>query len=170
MKRLFASRIWIGIITVALIGAPALAVYGVSGLDWRYGLPTRDKTAIVNTVMPACALALVGWGVIVALAAYISATGSPDLTFEIAFTFSRRPARPASERPSSPVALARSPVARWSRHRLPAGAGQPTGGSAAPGGLPPVGHGRLPPRSRRVPLASRLVLAVFPAPARDSPG
>ncbi len=32
--------------------------------------------------------------------------------------------------------------------------GQPTGGSAAPGGLPPVGRGRLPPRSRRVPLLS----------------
>jgi hypothetical protein len=32
------------------------------------------------------------------------------------------------------------------------GAGQPTGGSAAPGGLPPIGRGILPPRSRRVPL------------------
>ena len=31
------------------------------------------------------------------------------------------------------------------------GAGQLTGGSAAPGGLSPVGRGRLPPRSRRVP-------------------
>ena len=32
--------------------------------------------------------------------------------------------------------------------RLPAGAGMPTGGSAAPGGLPPVGRGWLPPRCR----------------------
>jgi hypothetical protein len=31
--------------------------------------------------------------------------------------------------------------------------GQPTGGSAAPGGLPPVRRGRLPRRSRRGPLA-----------------
>jgi hypothetical protein len=30
--------------------------------------------------------------------------------------------------------------------------GQLTGGSAAPGGLPLIGRGRLPPRSRRVPL------------------
>jgi hypothetical protein len=38
------------------------------------------------------------------------------------------------------VLQARSPAARWSGYRLPAGAGLPTGGSAAPGGLPPVGR------------------------------
>jgi len=44
--------------------------------------------------------------------------------------------------------------------------GQPTGGSAAPGGLPPAGRSMLPPRSRRGPLLpSALALAV---PLRSS--
>ena len=52
---------------------------------------------------------------------------------------------------------------RGYRRRVGAGTGrlrvrgQPTGGSAAPGGLPPVGRGRLPRRSRRVPLLPALV-------------
>src|SRR5258708_967489 len=41
--------------------------------------------------------------------------------------------------------------------------GQPTGGSAAPGGLPPVGRGRLPPRGGRVPLLPRPALAILPS-------
>lgn len=89
MKHVFASRAWVSIITVGLLAAAVVAVYGVVRFGWRYGLPTHDKTAIVNTVISACALALVGWGVIVALVAYISATAGPDLTFEISFNFSR---------------------------------------------------------------------------------
>jgi hypothetical protein len=88
MKRLFTSRIWISVVTLALLVAAALAVYTVFRFNWQYGLPTHDKTLIVNTVIAACALALVGWGVIVALAAYIAATGSPDLRPEITFSFS----------------------------------------------------------------------------------
>lgn len=88
MKRLFAARIWISIVTIALLAATTLAVYGVFRFKWRFGLPTHDKVLIVNTVIAACALALVGWGVIVALAAYIIATGNPDLAPEITFNFS----------------------------------------------------------------------------------
>ena len=40
---------------------------------------------------------------------------------------------------------------RYGARRLPADAGQPTGGGAAPGGLPPIGRGRPPPRSRALP-------------------
>ncbi len=40
---------------------------------------------------------------------------------------------------------------RYGARRLPADAGQPTGGAAAPGGLPPMGRGRPPPRSRALP-------------------
>ena len=43
------------------------------------------------------------------------------------------------------------------------GAGVLAGGSAAPGGLPPVGRGRLPPRSRRLSLLPRPALAVIPS-------
>jgi hypothetical protein len=88
VKRIFNYRAWIGLITGTLLVTAAFAIYGAFRFDWRYGLPTHDKTAIVNTVLAACALALVGWGVIVALAAYISATGSPDLESEITFNFS----------------------------------------------------------------------------------
>ncbi len=65
---------------------------------------------------------------------------------------------------------------RWRGHRGRVGAGTvclrmrglPTGGSAAPGGLPPVGRGMLPPRSRRVPLLPAWRWRFSSAPARDS--
>jgi hypothetical protein len=68
-----------------------------------------------------------------------------------------------------PLALARSPGARWSRYRLPAGAGQPTSGSAAPGGLPPVGRGMLPPRSRCVPPLPARLWRLSPRSSSRSP-
>jgi hypothetical protein len=79
---------WISVITLVLLVAAALAVISVFRYNWHYGLKTNDQAVIINTVMSACALALVGWGVIVALAAYVSATGRPDLRPEITFTFS----------------------------------------------------------------------------------
>ena len=51
--------------------------------DWRFGLPTHDKTTVINTVVAVGAFILVAWGVVVALAAYVSATGTPDLSVEI---------------------------------------------------------------------------------------
>jgi hypothetical protein len=47
--------------------------------------------------------------------------------------------------------------------------GLPTGGSAAPGGLPPVGRGRPPPRSRHVPLLPAWLLAAPLTPVREPP-
>jgi len=88
MVRLFTLRIWIIVVTIALLAAAAAVIYAVFRFSWRFGLPTHDKTLIVNTVIAACALVLVGWGVIVALAAYIIATGSPDLSPEITFNYS----------------------------------------------------------------------------------
>lgn len=88
MRALFKFRGWISLVTAALLVATAYVIYGAFRYNWRYGLPTHDKTVVVNTVFAACALGLVGWGVIVALAAYISATGSPNLSFEITFNFS----------------------------------------------------------------------------------
>ena len=63
---------------------------------------------------------------------------------------------PASEVLRGAVTFQRVGVGYW----LPAGAGMPTGGSAAPGGLPPLGRGMLPPRCRRVPMLRRDALAV----------
>lgn len=93
MKRVFRARIWISIVTLALLVASALAVFGVFRFRWHYGLSTNDKAVIVNTVIAACALILVGWGVIVALAAYVNTTGSPDLRFELSI-YSSKPNRP----------------------------------------------------------------------------
>jgi hypothetical protein len=97
MKNLFTARTSIIVVTGALCAATVIAICGVFSFDWRYGLPTTDKTQIVNTVISACALALVGWGAVVALLAYISATGSPDLKPEITFNFSQ---------PNQPVFMA----------------------------------------------------------------
>ena len=70
-----------------------------------------------------------------------------------------------------------SPRGRGHRGRVAEGLaacgerGQPTGGSAAPGGLPPVGRGRLPPRSWRVPCYPSQASASSPLPpGRHSPG
>jgi hypothetical protein len=64
----------------------------------------------------------------------------------------------------------RSRVTRWGEYRLPAMRGQPTGGRAAPGGLPPVGRGMLPPRSRRVPLLPALARTALSLQLAIPPG
>lgn len=74
--------------TVALVLLAVLAAIGAAFWDWRYGLPTHDRTTVINTVVAVGAFVLVAWGVIVALAAYVSATGSPDLSLELVFRFS----------------------------------------------------------------------------------
>src|SRR5215470_11768709 len=97
MKRIIAARVWITGVTVVLFVATALAIFGVFGFNWRYGLSTNDKAVVANTVIAACALMLVGWGVIVALAAYIDASGSPNLMLKINF---------GSSDPNKPVFVA----------------------------------------------------------------
>lgn len=71
------------LVTIGLFLATVIAVGGSAFLNWRYGLSTHDKIAVINTVVAIGAFALVAWGVIVALAAYVSATGYPDLTVRL---------------------------------------------------------------------------------------
>lgn len=49
----------------------------------------RIERLYLTQIVSACALILVAWGVIVALAAYISATGAPLLRFEIKLAYAR---------------------------------------------------------------------------------
>jgi hypothetical protein len=72
------------VLFVATLASIALAAFG----NWRFGLPTSDKTTVINTVVAVGAFVLVAWGVVVALAAYVSATGTPDLSVEITFRYS----------------------------------------------------------------------------------
>ncbi len=65
-----------------------LALAGSAFEGWRYGLPSDNKTVVINTVATIGAFVLVAWGVVVALAAYVSGTGSPDLSVELTFRFS----------------------------------------------------------------------------------
>ena len=75
----------------------------------------------------------------------------------------------AARRTAWPVHAATVTVSALRGDCLPAGAGQPTGGSAAPGGLPPLGRGRLPPRSRRAPCYPRGLLAALTHARSRSP-
>jgi hypothetical protein len=93
MRFVRSSRFLITTVTLILLIAAALAIYGAFRFNWKYGLDDSDRATVVNTVISGCSLALVGWGVIVALAAYVSATARPDLVFELVFNFSA-PNRP----------------------------------------------------------------------------
>jgi hypothetical protein len=88
VRRLIRLRFFVILGTVSIFVATIIAFAGAAFWNWHYGLTTHDKLLIINTVVAVGAFALVAWGVIVALAAYVSATGSPDLSAEIAFRFS----------------------------------------------------------------------------------
>ena len=76
------------VVTVILFVATVACVAGAAFGNWRFGLPTHDKTTVISTVVTLGAFVLLAWGVVVALAAYISATGSPRLTVELRFRYS----------------------------------------------------------------------------------
>jgi hypothetical protein len=88
MQRVFQIRVSIVLGTVGILLATVIALVGAAFWNWRYGLATHDKVLVINTVVATGGFVLVAWGVIVALAAYVSATGSPELSAEISFRFS----------------------------------------------------------------------------------
>jgi hypothetical protein len=88
MRRVIQIRLSIVLGTAGILLATIIAVTGAAFWNWRYGLATHDKLLIINTVVAVGGFVLVAWGVIVALAAYVSATGSPDLSPTITFRFS----------------------------------------------------------------------------------
>jgi hypothetical protein len=88
MRRFIQVRVSVILGTAGILLATIVAFAGAALWNWRYGFATHDKLLVINTVVAIGAFILVAWGVIVALAAYVSATGSPDLSAEIAFRFS----------------------------------------------------------------------------------
>jgi len=107
MRRLIQLRFLVILGTVGILVATIIAFAGVAFWNWHYGLATHDKLLIINTVVAVGAFVLVAWGVIVALAAYVSATGSPDLSAEISFRFS------SPNRPTFSVADKEQRVGHW---------------------------------------------------------
>lgn len=100
MRKLIGIRASVILGTIGILLATTVAFVGTAFGNWRYGLATHDKLLVINTVVAVGAFVLVAWGVIVALAAYVSATGSPDLSVEIVFRFSfpNRPIFSVAER------------------------------------------------------------------------
>lgn len=88
MNRVRDPRVWISVATILAV------LLGVAGVllavltDWKFGLPTEDKVAVVNTVIAAVSCLLVAVAGVVALIAYLAASGRPDLGIEILFNFS----------------------------------------------------------------------------------
>ena len=81
-------RLIVIIVTIGLCVLPIAGVVGAAFWNFGYGLATYDKTIVINTVATIGALVLVAWGAVIALAAYVSATGSPDLSVTLVFRFS----------------------------------------------------------------------------------
>jgi hypothetical protein len=88
MRRFLQIRPFVILTTVGILLATLIAFIGTAFWNWRYGLEAHDKSLIINTVVAVGGFILVAWGVMVALVAYISATGSPDLAVEVSFRFS----------------------------------------------------------------------------------
>ena len=76
------------LVTICLCALTIAALIAAAFWNVRFGLPTHDKTVVINTIATIAAFILVAWGVIVALAAYTSATGFPDLSATLVFRFS----------------------------------------------------------------------------------
>jgi hypothetical protein len=74
----------VAVIVVLTLGT-TVTILGTALWDWRFGiradLPTR-----VNTVVAVCAFILAGATLLVALFAYLAATGQPSLEPELRFT------------------------------------------------------------------------------------
>ena len=68
--------------------AAFVAVLGSVRWGWRFGLQSNDTAVVVGTVIAGTSLVLIGVTAIVALLAYLAATGAPDLVPSIAFRFS----------------------------------------------------------------------------------
>ncbi|MFE9601989.1 hypothetical protein [Streptomyces hokutonensis] len=88
MKHLRDSRAWATVITIIVLGAGPVFLIGMGIWDWKLGLHTEDRVAVVNTVIAAASWLLVAVAGVVALLAYRDASGRPDLHIEITFNFS----------------------------------------------------------------------------------
>lgn len=88
MRRVIAMKYWLVLVTACLFLISAVAIIGSVFWNWRFGFPTRDKITIINTIVATGAYVLVALTLIVALAAYVSATGHPNLSPVITFRFS----------------------------------------------------------------------------------
>lgn len=82
------SRLWISIATVATLVLGLAAVALAAFANWKFGLPTGDKTVVINTVVATVSCLLVAVAGVVALIAYLAASGRPDLDIDITFPFS----------------------------------------------------------------------------------
>jgi hypothetical protein len=82
------GRLWMVLAMLSLLAGTVLAILGAMFLGWRFGMDRADLPTRVNTVVAVCAFVLVGATLIVALIAYIAATGQPDLHPELRFRMS----------------------------------------------------------------------------------
>ncbi len=73
---------------MAILTLTALGIIGAAWWGWTFALPTKDHVAVVNVVVALAAYVLVAFSVVVALLAYLAATGRPDLHAVIQFNFS----------------------------------------------------------------------------------
>jgi hypothetical protein len=81
-------RTWTTVLTTVALLLGSLAILVAVLSDWKFGLKTDDKAVVVNTVIAAVSCAFVAVAGAVALLAYLSASGRPDLDIEITFHFS----------------------------------------------------------------------------------
>jgi hypothetical protein len=88
VKLLRDPRYLIIAVTLAAIGAGAVLVLSVIIGGWTLGLGTHDQVALVSTALVIYTCLLTAVAAIVALLAYLAATGRPDLDIAITFNFS----------------------------------------------------------------------------------
>lgn len=83
-------RRWIPVVTAALLGGSGLAVAGSIVWGWSFGLSksNSNETTLVSAVVALAAFLLLAAGTVVAVIAYMLATGAPDLEPELSFRFS----------------------------------------------------------------------------------
>ena len=81
------SRGFIVVAAVVLLAAMGVAILGTALAGWRFGMVSADLPTRINTVVAVCAFLLVAATLIVALMAYLAATGRPDLETSLRFRF-----------------------------------------------------------------------------------
>lgn len=70
-------------VMITLIAGTTLAVLGTAFFGWTFGLDRADLPTRINTVAAVCAFVLVAATLVIALIAYLAATGRPDLGLRI---------------------------------------------------------------------------------------
>ncbi len=88
MSRFASFRMAVSMTAILILALTALGIVGAAWWGWTFALPTRDHVAVINVVVALAAYVLVAVGVVVALLAYLAATGHPDLHAVIQFHFS----------------------------------------------------------------------------------